>query len=399
MIKFGTYLTEAAKSSSEEKLTHLEHAEDHPLNAGAAGFEHAKKTLNAVHAAMQGKKSSATISTKYDGSPSIVFGHHPETGKFFVASKSAFNKTPKINYTAKDIDTNHGHAPGLAEKLKTALKHLPKVTPKTGVFQSDVMHSGGKSASNPHGDVVMHGGQAHFTPNTITYSTKKKGEAEQVAKSKIGVAVHTKYEGPSFDKMKAQYNAGHAGFGSHKDVHLMDVTHTGSTIAPEKSEEYGKHMAEAEKIHNTMVKTGGYDAIAHGGHNEHMKTYINKTVRTGETPSVAGYKTHIADIHKAAEEKYKTPAKKQEAQGNAQAAMTHIASNQHHFENAFKMHSHLQAAKNVLVGALSAKPGYGHAVGGQKVKPEGHVAVINNRPTKLVDRAEFSRLNFQKNAK
>jgi len=32
MIKFQSYLTEAA--ASEEKLTHLEHAEDHVINSG-----------------------------------------------------------------------------------------------------------------------------------------------------------------------------------------------------------------------------------------------------------------------------------------------------------------------------------------------------------------------------
>ena len=126
-------ITEATKQATEEKLTHLEHAEDHVLNAGSEGYKHAAKTLNAVHDALHGKRSSASITTKYDGSPSIVFGHHPETGKFFVATKSAFNKTPKINYTPKDVDVNHGHAPGLAAKLKTVLKHLPKVTPKKGV--------------------------------------------------------------------------------------------------------------------------------------------------------------------------------------------------------------------------------------------------------------------------
>ena len=132
------------------------------------------------------------------------------------------------------------------------------------------------------------------------------------------------------------------------------------------------------------------------GHKEHLKTYINKTVRTGEAPSVKGYQSHVADIHKKAEDSYKTPAKKQQVQSNHQAMQTHIVTNQHHFENALALHGHLQNAKNELVHSLSSTPEYGHAVGGQKVKPEGHVAVINNRPTKLVDRAEFSRLNFAK---
>jgi hypothetical protein len=54
---------------------------------------------------------------KYDGSPSIVFGHHPKNGKFFVATKSAFNKNPKINHTEKDIERNHGQPNFIVMKL------------------------------------------------------------------------------------------------------------------------------------------------------------------------------------------------------------------------------------------------------------------------------------------
>ena len=96
MFSFSAYLNESA---NEEKLTHLEHAEDHPINAGEEGFKHAFNTLQETHRALQGKKSSVSLSTKYDGSPSVIFGHHPETGRFFVASKSVFNKNPKLNYT------------------------------------------------------------------------------------------------------------------------------------------------------------------------------------------------------------------------------------------------------------------------------------------------------------
>ena len=58
----------------------------------------------------------------------------------FVASKSAFNKNPKINYTHEDIEKNHGHAPGLVSKLKAALDHLPKVTKPGKVYQGDFMY-------------------------------------------------------------------------------------------------------------------------------------------------------------------------------------------------------------------------------------------------------------------
>ena len=123
------------ESAEEEKLKHLEHAEDHVINAGKEGFKHAFNTLHGVHTALTKKKSEVSVSHKFDGSPSIVFGHNPENGRFFVASKSAFNVNPKLNYSLSDIDKNHGHAPGLVSKLKAALRHLPKTERKLKAYE------------------------------------------------------------------------------------------------------------------------------------------------------------------------------------------------------------------------------------------------------------------------
>mgnify|MGYP003348982773 CR=1 FL=1 len=102
MLPFRTYLIEESEEGSQ--LKHIHHAEDRPLFHGHAGFEHAYGALTKAHEHMKAKAKSANLTMKYDGSPSIVFGHHPQTGKFFVASKSAFNKNPKINYSPKDIE-------------------------------------------------------------------------------------------------------------------------------------------------------------------------------------------------------------------------------------------------------------------------------------------------------
>ena len=138
MKSFNTFLNEEVEG---EKLKHIEHAEDHPLNNGAAGFHHAFGALTQAHEHIKAKKSDDSLTMKHDGSPSIVYGHHPETGKFFVASKSAFNKTPKINYSHSDVEKHHGHAPGLVKKLKDALDNLPKIAPKKGVYQADMLYS------------------------------------------------------------------------------------------------------------------------------------------------------------------------------------------------------------------------------------------------------------------
>ena len=387
MKNFSIFLTEAA--ASEDKLKHLEHAEDHPLNAGAEGYQHAVTTLHAVHQAMQGKPSDASISTKYDGSPSIVFGHHPTTGKFFVASKSAFNATPKLNYTPEDIDRNHGHAPGLVEKLKDALKHLPKTSPAKGIYQGDVMHSGSK-------DVKSKGDEYHFTPNTITYTAKKGSpEGRKIASSKFGVVVHTQYKGKDFESMKATFNPDLKKFNEHPDVHMISpsVDPAGAHYDKKTTQEFEKHMADADAAHKKLAK-GGYDRVAQ--HADAIKTYINSTIRTGETPSAEGLKKHIGDKAQKEIDKLKTPAGKATRQRALDATHGAIDAGKKHIDAALELHGALQRAKNVLVHAIepAVKGPFGTKIGDQESKSEGSVVTIGGRPTKLVDREEFSRANF-----
>jgi hypothetical protein len=326
---------------------------------------------------------------KHDGSPSIVYGHHPENGKFFVATKSAFNKTPKINYTEKDIETNHGHAPGLVEKLKSALQHLPKIAPKSGVFQGDVLHSGT--------DVQKKGDKVNFTPNTITYSVKKDSpEGQKIAKSKFGVYTHTEYKGNDASSMKANFNPNLAGFKQNADVYHREPGHDTSKtpLKPEDSKEFDKHVQAAEQLNKESGKKM-YAALE--PHKEHLKTYINHTVRMGETPSSEGLSHHITAKLGKAIDKLKTPKAKEAKTQELKNHLNHIGKNQKHLDNLLQMHHHLQQAKNILVNTLSRNTGgLEHTINGQKVKPEGFVYNHNGEVTKLNDRAEFNRLNALK---
>ena len=393
MLNFRQYIIEAKEMHpSEEKLTHLEHAEDHIINYGRKGFQHAFHNLSDVHKSLKEKApGTSTVLVKHDGSPSIVWGHHPETGKFFVASKSAFNKTPKINYTHADIESNHGHAPGLVEKLGHALTHLPKVTPSKGVYQGDLMYTRGKGGD----DVKDHGGKYHFKPNTISYSTPKSSEeGKKISKAKIGILAHTAYHGDSFDNMKADYTPDLSHFKQHPDVHLFDNKQDfkKSNYTPKQQQEFTHHMKEAVKHYQKMPREG-YDSLE--PHKDHLKAYINNTVRTGETPSVEGFKQHITSKAQKEIDKVKTQSSKDKKTVDLNNRLNHIDDNKQHINSALGMHHHLQKAKDVLVNALgNSEHKYEHHINNKPSKPEGYVVVRHGRPTKLVDRAEFSKANF-----
>lgn len=384
MLKF----LQLIESANEEKLTHLEHAEDHPINAGHEGTMHAINTLQQTANALRGKKSSARIMTKFDGSPSIVFGRHPETGKFFVASKSAFNKEPKINYTHEDIQKNHGHAPGLVSKLSAALEHLPKVTPKEGVYQADIMHT-------PE-DVKQDHEKVSFKPNTITYSApSSSSNASKIKNSKIGVAVHTAYHGKDFGSLKAEYGTDTSGFAKHPDVHVISTQYNPAhaSYTDDDHSEFNKHIQAASDVAR-QIKPEHYGVLDDHNHKDMMKMYINQTVRNNTKPDVEGYKGFIRERASIAANKVRSDAAKKTKLDIGNAAVTHVDANQEHFGNILNLHHHLQQAKNVLVGAMSRTSDYQHHIAGQATKPEGFVSVINNRPTKLTDRYEFNRMNF-----
>jgi len=393
MLTFKTYLTEEAEESSQ--LKHIHHAEDRPLMHGHAGFEHAYGALQKAHEHIKAGQKSSNLTMKYDGSPSIVFGHHPKTGKFFVATKSAFNKNPKINYTEKDVEKNHGHAPGLAKTLKHALKHLPKVSPKSGVYQGDLMHHA--ETKTLHEEYIAEAkGDVSFTPNTITYTAKGEN-AKKIKRSKVGVVVHHKYD----DELKhASPHVDHQNFKEHPDVHIHGAEHDTSKVKHSAANESGfnKHMAAAKEIHDTHGHKM-YDAVhpKHSGEHGHLSTYINKTVRTDEVPSVKGFKEHLKSEHDKQAAKVKTEKSKAEKTKEGESQIAHVEKHKAQYGNLLSMHHHLHQAKNHLVKSLETHEGdYEHHIEGKKSKPEGFVVHHDNEPTKLVNRAEFAKQNLLK---
>ena len=139
------------------KNTHLEHPEDTILTGDLSALDALYDTSNG-------------FSVKIDGAPSIVWGTNPETGKFFVGTKSVFNKKKiKINHDHEDIQRNHGHIPEVANILHMCLTHLPR------------------TSSIIQGDFIGFGGKKVYKPNTITY------EFPEVITQQIIIAPHTTY--------------------------------------------------------------------------------------------------------------------------------------------------------------------------------------------------------------
>ena len=178
-------LTEASAN------THLTHLEELLITQGAQGYKLAKSFLLELIRNLKGNSNAkVNTSVKWDGAPAIFTGINPDNGKFFVGTKSVFNKEPKINYTKEDIEQNHGQAPGLAKKLLEALEYFPTLGIKN-ILQGDFMFDK-QSLKTQSID-----GKKHyvFKPNTITYAVDADSElGKRIARSRIGIVFHTTYK-------------------------------------------------------------------------------------------------------------------------------------------------------------------------------------------------------------
>jgi len=243
-----------------------------------------------------------------------------------------------------------------------------------------------------------------FTPNTITY-TAKGDEAKKIKKSKVGVVVHTKYHGKDIEHMHAEHDVDHENFKHHEDVHhhgaekeLEHVHHT-----PEKEAEFHRHMAAAKHIHDTHGKKMYPATEKHSGEAGHLASYSNAVIKNNEHPSAEGFKKHVEGHYEKAAAKLKTEAGKAKKRAEGASHTEHIEKNKEHYGNLLQMHHHLQSAKNALVHSLDTHEGrYEHHINGKKTKPEGYVVHHEHEgqshPSKLVNRHEFAKANFERGA-
>ena len=238
---------------NEDKNTHMEHLEDEIINNGVKGATTAIRFLNSLKDMLSGGKSKTNITVKWDGAPAIFAGINPENGKFFVATKAMFNKTPKINYTQSDIEANHGSA-GPSDKIKVALKYLPDLGMK-GIYQGDIMFSKGDLKKETIDDVSM----LTFGPNTITYAVPEDSDlASQMRKASLGVVWHTKYTGDTIDSLKASFGVDSSKFSKTKNVWFDDAYVNTANAAMFTPKEIKALEGQINKIAGATKKAGKF---------------------------------------------------------------------------------------------------------------------------------------------
>jgi hypothetical protein len=390
--------------TTQDRNTHLEHLEDDIINRGSKGGQNAINFLKSIRNMLAGSSNKkVNMTVKWDGAPAIICGTNPENGKFFVGTKSVFNKNPKINYTNADIRKNHSGE--LAIKLSIALRELSRLGIK-GVLQGDFLFARSDLKKiDMDGDAMI-----SFTPNTITYAVPVASNiGRQISRAKMGIVFHTKYTGKTLDSMTAGFgtvrgratnvflaSAGYRDVSGQVKLTRSELTQFNARLRMAEGS-----LLKAAPLLDEMSKSSA-DGLSVGFR---LKTFFNHYIRNTQghmakvRQLVDMFREYYVNILQAEIDARKTAAGKQKYKDMMKTNVRYIDRNKNALVMAIASHVTLQNAKNFLINKMSEIQSVGHflrtSTGYRVTSPEGYVAVDKVAgAVKLVDRLEFSRANF-----
>jgi len=398
MFSFKGFIT-------SEKNTHLEHLEDDIINRGSDGGRNAISFLKSVRNMLAGSASGkVNMSVKWDGAPAIIAGKNPENGKFFVGTKSVFNKTPKINYTPGDITRNHSGP--VAAKLLICLRELKRLG-ISGIYQGDLLFTKGDTKlANIDGERMI-----TFTPNTITYAVPVNSSlGRKISRARLGIVFHTYYTGKDMSSLTAGFGTISGKSGSTA-VYLASAGYTDTSGSSTfTSGELSRFDGLIRMAEGSLIKAAplldvmkSNDSLSVGFR---LKSFFNHYIKTSKGNSMAKVKVlqdmfreYYDQILTAEISDRKTARGKEKYIQAKKDGLRFIDRNRNALYFAIASHVSLGNAKNFLIQKLSQIQSIGHFIrtpnGYRVTNPEGFVAVDKKAgAVKLVDRLEFSRANF-----
>jgi len=390
------FLSEAAG-----KNLHLEHLEDEILNFGVAGGRGAIEFLQSLRDMFKGGQGSKlNVTVKWDGAPALFCGPHPETGKFFVAKKSLFNKTPKFYHTNSEIDVDLSGE--LAKKFKVALSEFSKLG-MTEILQGDLMFTDDTSTMDIDG--IKH---ITFQPNTILYAVETDSDiGKDIQKAKIGIVWHTTYKGNTIEDLKASFGAtipkklssiwqddatyrdvsGKANFTASETVKVTKLlSSAGSQFQRINSGSFNKFLKWQDGLGASAVGSG-------------FKTYLNTYTRAGKKlpkgkVAVKLYQAHFTNWWK------KNKSDNEVQNSKLRENLKVIKQSLNTLEQVVDFMRFLIEAKLMIVKKMDSATGIAKTFvktdkGLKVVAPEGYVAIDKTGgAVKIVDKMEFSFNNF-----
>ena len=397
-MKFNEFIT-------EQKNTHMTHIEDKVVYGGVKGTRDAIMALRSLRD-MLGGVHDGNVSVKWDGAPAVFAGIDPSDGRFFVAKKGIFNKSPKVYKSNADIDADTSG--DLSTKLKLALQYLPELGIK-GVVQGDFLYSKADLKTQK----IKNKSYVTFHPNTILYAVPAGTDmAGEIKAAKIGIVWHTSYTGNSFEGMKQSFGVDISKFKKSKNVWSQDAMLrdlTRYTMTQKDTEEVNEHLKNAGFIFNKIAGNTLRQLEKNKILTQLIEQHTNSYVRLQAMPPDPAKR--VDALIKFIQQKYEKEIDKRSTDQGKDSQRLKLgeilnffsSKNKTALKNIFELQRSIILAKLKLINILNQlqsvraflKTKRGFRTTGQ----EGYVAIdkLGSDAVKIVDRMEFSYANFSPN--
>lgn len=389
MKTFTEILTETKSPRKlNEANAHLTHFEDFLIIEGSNGISSLVAASNDLVNRIQGLESSSNLTLKVDGSMALFAGINKESGNFFVGTKGVLSKEPKLCFSDKDIDSYYSGP--VAEILKYALKYTSKLGIKN-ILQGDVMFiPSNKKKSNVNGEQ-----QILFKPNTITYAVPLNSDlGKEIDRADFGIVWHTSYNNSNGGPIRTMSNSPSPNVDSLKKVSGIWYTNADIQDVSSKVKISSADLSDIKKL-TKRLESAKYSTLA----------FID-SISGADGVKILSFLVHLSknNISTAETEKLVSISKefllKQFSSEKKKKEIEDLIENKE-FSKMIELINVAVELKNKILfylNKLSSLGTFHENSDGELevVSHEGFVVVSEYGALKLVDRLEFSRLNFAK---
>ena len=358
----------------------IHHLEDFVLWDGSQGAREAVTALSNIN------KNLKSVTIKWDGAVGVIFGRNPN-GEFVFTDKAGF--------VAKGYDGRTTNADDLgamiqgrvkdpskaddykmfAGKMQSVFSVVEAATPEDleGYYKADILYFQPPQLQN---NVYK------FKPNVVTYSVKADSVlGKKIARSEVGIVIHSKIN----EQGVAQSMPEDLEFRGSKLLVVPPVTVSEPVTVDDAALDQVKallsqHSQDIDSVLDrnklSVMKVSDFAQI--------LYTYVNNKVLKGESDLGRDFVKWLT----------MTSAVSRNKQGKI---VDYVKQEVKGFNALWKVFVGIQMAKDAVIAQLDSQQSDVTASMNDQPGGEGYVVQTAKGPIKLVNRAGFSKQNFQLN--
>ena len=358
----------------------IHHLEDFVLWDGSQGAREAVTALSNIN------KNLKSVTIKWDGAVGVIFGRDPN-GEFIFTDKAGFvakgydgrvtnadDLGAMIQGRAKDVSKAADYKI-FADKMKSVFPVVQAATPEDleGYYKADILYF-----SQPQ----LQNNVYKFKPNVVTYSVKADSVlGKKIARSEVGIVIHSKIN----EQGVAQNMPEDLEFRGSKLLVVPPVTVSEPVTVDDAALDQVKallsqHSQDIDSVLDrnklSVMKVSDFAQI--------LYTYVNNKVLKGESDLGRDFVKWLT----------MTSAVSRNKQGKI---VDYVKQEVKGFNALWKVFVGIQMAKDAVIRQLDSQQSDVTASMNDQPGGEGYVVQTAKGPIKLVNRAGFSKQNFQLN--